>query len=117
MITTSSTNETAKENFITDHGSMRRMLRRARRGPRDAPDATPVRAALTASVTRIAPAVALLTTERSAAAPIAVRPTGAPGLTDPSFFSSPGTGIPAGLVKLVVLVVVVGLALGTAADA
>src|SRR5437763_687591 len=106
MITTSSTNDTAKENFITDQGSTRRMLRRARRGPREAPVATPVRAARTASVTRIAPAVALLTTERSAAAPIAVRPIGAPGPVIAFLFSSPGTGMPAGLVKDVVEVVV-----------
>src|SRR5215207_147403 len=97
MMTTSSTNETAKENFITDHGSTRLMLRRARRGPREAPVATPVRAARTASVTRTAPAVALLTTERRVAAPIAVRPSGVPGLTVLS--SSAGAGMPAGRVN------------------
>src|SRR5687768_12341093 len=99
MMTTRSTNETAKENFITDHGSTRLMLRRARRGPREALVVTPVRAARTASVTRTAPAVALFTTERSVAAPMAVRPSGVPVLID-GFSSSAGAGMPAGRVKV-----------------
>ncbi|GIF47004.1 hypothetical protein Afe04nite_15430 [Asanoa ferruginea] len=39
----------------TDHGSIRLTLRRARRGPREAPPATVERAVRTASVTRAAP--------------------------------------------------------------
>src|SRR5688572_24330912 len=103
MITTSRTNDTAKENFITDQGSTRLMLSLALRGPREAPTVAVVRAARTASVTRTAPAVALLTTERSVAAPIAVLPIGlSPFL--PS--SDGGVGIPAGLVKAGPLAVV-----------
>src|SRR6476660_2933442 len=64
--TTSSTNETANENFITDHGSMRLRKSRARRGPRCAAPGTPRRPA---SVTLAEPTLV--------AAPI--RPVGAPG--------------------------------------
>src|SRR5262245_8687619 len=37
IATTNSTRDTANENFITDHGSIRLRCRRARRGPRFAP--------------------------------------------------------------------------------
>src|SRR6266508_832007 len=50
-----STNDTAKLNFITDHGSMRLRNSRARRGPRAAAAETAVRALSTASATRPAP--------------------------------------------------------------
>src|SRR6266511_1065199 len=50
-----STNDTAKLNFITDHGSMRLRNSRARRGPRAAAAETAVRALRTASATRPAP--------------------------------------------------------------
>jgi hypothetical protein len=53
-----STTETANENFITDHGSIRLRFSRARRGPRAAADATVDRAARTVSVTRAAPTAA-----------------------------------------------------------
>src|SRR5689334_3651155 len=50
-----STTETAKENFITDQGSIRLRFSRARRGPRAAAPVTVERADRTASVTRAAP--------------------------------------------------------------
>src|SRR3954470_20395352 len=46
-----STNDTANENFMTDHGSMRLRYRRARRGPRLAAAVTVARALRMASVT------------------------------------------------------------------
>src|SRR5262245_59068766 len=46
-----STSDTAKANFITDHGSIRLRCRRARRGPREAAAETVARAARTASAT------------------------------------------------------------------
>src|SRR5258705_4840069 len=58
MATTNSTSETAKENFITDHGSIRLRCSRARRGPRVAAPATVARALRTASDTRAAPTAA-----------------------------------------------------------
>src|SRR3954469_1993782 len=69
MTTTNITNDTANENFITDHGSMRLTCSRARRGPRPAAAATVARALRTASVTRAEPA---------AAGPVAVPPIGPP---------------------------------------
>jgi hypothetical protein len=55
IATTNSTSDTAKANFITDHGSIRFRCSRARRGPRVAAPATVARAERTASVTRAAP--------------------------------------------------------------
>src|SRR5215468_4906393 len=49
MATKNSTNDTANENFMTDHGSMRLTNRRARRGPREAAPDTAARAVRTAS--------------------------------------------------------------------
>src|ERR687895_561543 len=69
-----STTETANENFITDHGSIRLRFSRARRGPRAAAEATVDRAARTVSLTR--------------AAPTAAEPAGPPGRLPPS----PGRG-------------------------
>jgi hypothetical protein len=66
-----STIDTANENFITDHGSMRFRFSLARRGPRAAaPDAL-LRAARTASWTRAAPTAPAPPT---AAPPTAVAP-------------------------------------------
>src|SRR5258705_4694585 len=59
MATTNSTSETAKENFITDHGSIRLRCNRARRGPRVAAPATVARAERRVSETRAAPTAAL----------------------------------------------------------
>ncbi|GAB3502990.1 hypothetical protein GCM10027575_06490 [Phytohabitans suffuscus] len=78
-----STSDTANENFITDHGSMRLTLSLARRGPREAADATVLRAARTASPTRAAPTAAApvpaaAPTVRTDAPPAAARPV--PGL-------------------------------------
>src|SRR5690349_13938161 len=56
--TMNSTTETANENFITDHGSIRLRFRRARRGPRAAAEDMVERAERTASVTRAAPTAA-----------------------------------------------------------
>src|SRR4051812_38406923 len=56
--TMKSTTETAKANFITDHGSMRLRFSRARRGPRVAAEVTVERAERTASDTRAAPTAA-----------------------------------------------------------
>src|SRR5439155_16748190 len=53
--TISSTNDTANENFITDHGSIRLTYSRARRGPRPTAAATLARALRIASPTRAAP--------------------------------------------------------------
>ncbi|GHJ46652.1 hypothetical protein Cs7R123_39940 [Catellatospora sp. TT07R-123] len=97
-MTTSSTNDTAKENFITDHGSIRLMLSRALRGPREADAPALERAARTASVTRTAPALALLTTDRRVDEPAAARPVAAPGRSAPVAGSPSGTGMPAGRV-------------------
>src|SRR5262245_49613132 len=55
MATTKSTRDTANENFMTDHGSMRLRCRRARRGPRVAAPATVARAERRVSDTRAAP--------------------------------------------------------------
>src|SRR3954468_5483415 len=49
-----STNDTANENFMTDHGSTRFRYRRALRGPRLAAAVTVARALRIASVTRLA---------------------------------------------------------------
>ncbi|GLH95264.1 hypothetical protein Pa4123_05360 [Phytohabitans aurantiacus] len=95
-----STSDTANENFITDHGSMRLTFRRARLGPREAADATVLRAARTASPTRAAPTAPAVRTE---APPAAVRPTGwvvfaaagAPGAT-PGRATPVAAGAPAG---------------------
>src|SRR5690242_7795795 len=51
IATKNSTNDTANENFMTDHGSMRLTNSRARRGPREAADETAARALRTASAT------------------------------------------------------------------
>src|SRR5690606_24983528 len=78
IITTNSTNETANENFMTDHGSIRRMVSRARRGPRAAAEVTVLRATRTASTTRAAPTAGrACPTVRTDAAPTAVRPAAA----------------------------------------
>src|SRR5262245_15995218 len=53
------TTDTAAANFMTDHGSIRLTLRRARRGPRAAAALTVLFAARTASATRAAPTAAL----------------------------------------------------------
>src|SRR5687768_17919725 len=50
--------DTAKENFITDHGSIRLRFSRARRGPRAAADDTVARAERAASDTLAAPTAA-----------------------------------------------------------
>src|SRR6266480_49067 len=55
MATKNSTNDTANENFITDHGSIRLTNSRARRGPREAAEETAARALRTASATRPVP--------------------------------------------------------------
>src|SRR5581483_11081626 len=55
MATKNSTNDTANENFITDHGSIRLTNRRDRRGPRAAAEVTVARAARTASATLAPP--------------------------------------------------------------
>src|SRR5438876_5950401 len=68
MATKNSTNDTANENFMTDHGSMRLTNRRARRGPREAAPETAARALRTASA--IFP-VAVGTARPRAAAPTA----------------------------------------------
>ncbi len=64
IATTKSTSDTAKANFITDHGSIRLRCSRARRGPLLAVLVTVPRTALAASATR--------------AAPTATEPTGRP---------------------------------------
>src|SRR2546421_5510768 len=51
IATKNSTKDTAKENFITDHGSIRLTNSRARRGPREAAEETAARALRTASAT------------------------------------------------------------------
>src|SRR5207248_7052371 len=51
MATKNNTNETANENFITDHGSTRLTNSRARRGPREAAEETAARALRIASAT------------------------------------------------------------------
>ncbi|GAA1366614.1 hypothetical protein GCM10009661_19630 [Catellatospora chokoriensis] len=92
---------------MTDHGSMRLMLNRARRGPREAAEPALVRAARTASVTRTAPALALLTTERSVEVPAAARPVaveGRPEVAMAPVGSESGAGMPAGRVKVPVVV-------------
>src|SRR5262245_53586133 len=58
IATTNSTSETANENFMTDHGSMRLRCSRARRGPRVAAPATVARAERSVSETRAAPTTA-----------------------------------------------------------
>src|SRR5258706_9293704 len=58
MATTNSTKDTANENFMTDHGSIRFRCSRARRGPREAAPATVARADRTASDPRAAPTAA-----------------------------------------------------------
>src|SRR5262245_32718192 len=68
MITNSNTHDTAKANFITDHGSIRLRWSRARRGPRPAAPATVARADRTAAVTLAAPTAA------PAARPVVPRP-------------------------------------------
>src|SRR5581483_7250503 len=55
MATKNSTNDTANENFITDHGSIRLTNRRDRRGPRAAAEVKVARAARTASATLAPP--------------------------------------------------------------
>src|SRR3982751_2738568 len=72
-----STTETANENFITDHGSMRLRFSRARRGPRAAADETVDRADRTASDTRAAPTAADAAGPPGSL-PSAGRPAGAP---------------------------------------
>src|SRR4051812_21025959 len=68
--TMKSTNETANENFITDHGSTRLRYSRARRGPRLAAAVTVARALRIASLTRLAgPVVGLGGAPPGAAAP------------------------------------------------
>src|SRR2546429_1547581 len=69
IATKNSTNETANENFITDHGSIRLTNSRARRGPREAADETAARALRTASATFPVP--------RGTARPRAPAPAGA----------------------------------------
>ncbi|BCJ71746.1 hypothetical protein CS0771_12900 [Catellatospora sp. IY07-71] len=89
---------------------MRLTLSRARRGPRVAAEPALVRAARTASVTRTAPALALLTTERSVDEPAATRPVAVAGRSDVAMAavgSDSGAGMPAGRVKLPVVVVLV----------
>src|SRR5262245_57337889 len=82
MSTKNITNETANENFITDHGSTRFTKRRARRGPRPAAVETVLRADRTASATR--PALPPATV----AVPTVARPAGRCGRV----------GVPAGFV-------------------
>src|SRR4051812_31559341 len=96
-----STTETANENFITDHGSMRFRFNRARRGPRAAAEATVWRAARTVSVTRAAPTAAALTAPPrgrlppSAGAPVrggaacGITPVRPAGLPPPRFGPAP----------------------------
>src|SRR3954470_1637758 len=74
------TTETANENFITDHGSIRLRFSRARRGPRAAADDTVLRAERTASETR--------------AAPTAAEPAAAPGRRLPVVSPGPGGAVP-----------------------
>ncbi|GAA4453311.1 hypothetical protein GCM10023170_043320 [Phytohabitans houttuyneae] len=78
ITTMKSTSDTANENFITDQGSMRFTFSLARRGPREAADATVLRAARTASPTRAAPTAAApapaVPTVRTDAPPAAARP-------------------------------------------
>src|SRR4051812_3917579 len=74
-----STTETANENFITDHGSMRLRFSRARRGPRAAAEVTVDRAERTASETRAAPTAAAPAAWLLAAAGPAPAPCGVPG--------------------------------------
>src|SRR5262245_24798825 len=77
MTTMNSTNDTAKANFITDHGSIRLRWSRARRGPRPAAPATVARADRTTSVTLAAP------TAGPTVSPVVPRPgedTGACGM-------------------------------------
>src|SRR5689334_611852 len=83
------TTETAKENFITDQGSIRLRFSRARRGPRAAAPVTVVRAERTASVTRAAPTAA----EPVAAAEPPGRCLPAAGAAAPA---PPDPGAPAG---------------------
>src|SRR5262249_42049338 len=75
MITMNSTSESANANFITDHGSTRLTVSRARRGPRDAAIDDVVRAVRAASATRAAPS--------APAAPVAGRPGRVPTATRP----------------------------------
>src|SRR5882757_1941320 len=77
IATKNSTNATAKENFITDHGSIRLTNSRARRGPRAAADETVARAARTASATR----PVLPVEPRPRTAPVAVPAAPAPAIT------------------------------------
>src|SRR5262245_4584598 len=72
IATTKSTSETANENFITDHGSIRLRCNRARRGPRPGPAAAPARALRIASDTRAEPTPP--TDTGAVASPVARRP-------------------------------------------
>src|SRR5262245_60625023 len=80
IATKNSTNETANENFMTDHGSMRLTNRRARRGPRVAA-ATVERADRTASATLAVPARPMVAVRAAVLLPPsgAPRTPGAPG--------------------------------------
>src|SRR5258705_9527766 len=58
IATTNSTSDTANENFMTDHGSIRFRCSRARRGPRVAAPVMVARADRSVSDTRAAPTAA-----------------------------------------------------------
>src|SRR6266542_753332 len=111
IATTKSTNDTANENFMTDHGSMRLRCSRARRGPRGAPGA-PALAVRMASETR---AVAAVPPGRTGAVAMpAVRMLAVGGRTLARATAGPG---PAGAVALTTGGALVGGALtGRAAD-
>src|SRR6266540_2282980 len=111
IATTKSTNDTANENFMTDHGSMRLRCSRARRGPRGAPGA-PALAVRMASETR---AVAAVPPGRTGAVAMpAVRMLAVGGRTLARATAGPGT---TGAVALTTGGALVGGALtGRAAD-
>src|SRR6266545_539472 len=111
IATTKSTNDTANENFMTDHGSMRLRCSRARRGPRGAPGA-PALAVRMASETR---AVAAVPPGRTGAVAMpAVRMLAVGGRTLARATAGPGT---TGAVALTTGGALGGGALGDAAGA
>jgi hypothetical protein len=106
MITRKRTSETANENFITDHGSIRFRASLARRGPREAAEVTLERAARTASVTRAAPSWPAAATDFSVVdlPLVVVVPTGEPTRPAETTSSSDSGGVmPGGRLYVVVL--------------